>query len=94
MGQGLLPIMEQTQALYAGGLRRFCFENVWGYAARFKADKLPASAAFSLEHQHRFLNGALLPESEALDRERQAFESAWQWYQHALKSEGFVIERR
>jgi hypothetical protein len=40
------------------------------------------------------LNGALLPESEALDRERQAFESAWQWYQHALKSEGFVIERR
>ena len=94
MGQGLLPIMEQTEALYAGGLRRFCFENVWGYAARFKADKLPASAAFSLEHQHRFLNGALLPESEALDRERQAFESAWQWYQHALKSEGFVIERR
>jgi sugar phosphate isomerase/epimerase len=25
MGQGLLPIMEQTEALYAGGLRRFCF---------------------------------------------------------------------
>jgi len=94
MGQGLLPIMEQTEALYAGGLRRFCFENVWGYAARFKADKLPASAAFSLEHQHGFLNGALLPESEALDKEWQAFESAWQWYQHALKSEGFVIERR
>jgi sugar phosphate isomerase/epimerase len=94
MGQGLLPIMEQTEALYDGGLRRFCFENVWGYAARFKADNLPASAAFSLAHQHGFLNGAMLPEAEALAQEWQAFESAWQWYQHALKSEGFVIERQ
>ena len=94
MGQGLLPIMEQTQALYAGGLRRFCFENVWGYAARFKADKLPTSAPFSPKHPHGFLNGALLPESEALEQEWQAFESGWQWYQRALRSEGFVIERQ
>jgi hypothetical protein len=94
MGQGLLPIMAQTQALYAGGLRRFCFENVWGYAAPFKADHLPASAAFSVAHPHGFLNGALLPESEALVQEWQAFESGWQWYQRALGSEGFSIERR
>ena len=94
MGQGLLPIMEQTQALYAGGLRRFCFENVWGYAARFKAGKLPTSAPFSTKHSHDFLNGALLPESEALEQEWQAFESGWQWYQRALRSEGFVIERQ
>jgi len=94
MGQGLLPIMEQTEALYAGGLRRFCFENVWGYAARFKADVLPASAPFSTNHRHGFLNGALLPESNALAQEWQAFESGWGWYQRALESGGFVIGRR
>ena len=93
MGQGYLPIMEQTEALYAGGLRRFCFENVWGYVARFKGKTLPASKPFSLEHQHGFLNGNLLPESDALQQEWQAFESAWQWYRSALSSSGFVIER-
>ena len=94
MGQGLLPIMEQTEALYAGGLRRFCFENVWGYVARFKADTLPTSAPFSPIHPHGFLNGALLPEPEALEQEWQAFESGWRWYQGALASQGFVIEGR
>jgi sugar phosphate isomerase/epimerase len=94
MGQGYLPIMEQTEALYAGGLRRFCFENVWGYVARFKGKTLPASKPFSLEHQHDFLNGNLLPESDALQQEWQAFESAWQWYSSALSSSGFVIERQ
>jgi len=29
-----------------------------------------------------------------LEQEWQAFESGWQWYQHALGSEGFVIERQ
>ena len=94
IGQGLLPIMEQTEALYAGGLRRFCFENVWGYVARFKSDTLPTSAPFSQIHPHGFLNGALLPEPEALEQEWQAFESGWQWYQGALASHGFVIEPR
>jgi sugar phosphate isomerase/epimerase len=93
MGQGLLPIMEQTEALYAGGLRRFCFENVWGYAARFKADTLPTTAAFSLGHQHGFLNGATLPQVEALAQEWQAFEVGWQWYQRALSASGFVVAR-
>ena len=94
MGQGLLPIMEQTEALYAGGLRRFCFENVWGYAARFKAESLPKSEPFSLNHQHGFLNGALSSQSDALAQEWQAFESGWQWYQTALSTNGFVIERQ
>jgi len=67
---------------------------VWGYAARFKADKLPTSAPFSPNHPHGFLNGALLSESEALAQEWQAFESDWQWYQHALESAEFVIERQ
>lgn len=93
MGQGLLPIMEQTEALYADGLRRFCFENVWGYAARFKAESLPMSEPFSLNHQHGFLNGALLSQSDALAQEWRAFESGWQWYQSALSTNGFVIER-
>jgi sugar phosphate isomerase/epimerase len=94
LGQGCLPIMEQTEVLYAGGLRRFCFENVWGYVAKFKAEDLPGTAAFSLEHQHGFLNGALLPESAALKQEWQAFELGWQWYQRELESAGFLIERR
>ena len=94
MGQGRLPIMEQTEALYAGGLRRFCFENVWGYAARFKAERLPESEPFSLNHHHGFLNGALLSQTDALAQEWQAFESAWQWYQSALSANGFVIERQ
>jgi len=94
MGQGLLPVMAQTEALYEGGLRRFCFENVWAYTARFKADHLPSSAAFSLQHQHGFLNGALLPPAQALAQEWQAFESGWQWYQEALASHGFVIARQ
>jgi sugar phosphate isomerase/epimerase len=93
MGQGLLPIMDQTEALYAGGLRRFCFENVWGYAARFKADTLPTSAPFSTKHQHGFLNGALLPESTALEQEWQAFESGWGWYQRELGAAGFFVRR-
>jgi sugar phosphate isomerase/epimerase len=93
MGQGHLPVMEQTEALYAGGLRRFCFENVWGYAARLKADDLPTTTPFSLKHPHHFLNGALLHQSEALEQEWQAFESGWQWYRHALESSGFVIAR-
>jgi hypothetical protein len=86
--------MEQTEALYAGGLRRFCFENVWGYVAKFKAENLPATAAFSLKHQHGLLDGALLPQSEALQQEWQAFELGWHWYQNALRSAGFVIERQ
>ena len=94
LGQGLLPIMEQTEALYAGGLRRFCFENVWGYVARFKAQTLPATSAFSLNHNHGWLNGALLPESDALGQEWQAFELGWQWYQRQLELAGCVIERR
>jgi sugar phosphate isomerase/epimerase len=94
LGQGLLPIMEQTEALYAGGLRRFCFENVWGYVARFKAQNLPATSAFSLNHNHEWLNGALLPESDALGQEWRAFELGWQWYQRELELAGFVIERR
>ncbi len=94
LGQGCLPIMEQTEALYAGGLRRFCFENVWGYVARFKADALPTSAPFSSQHRHGFLNGALLPEPDALEQEWQAFELGWQWYQRELASAGFAIERR
>jgi sugar phosphate isomerase/epimerase len=94
MGQGLLPIMEQTQALYAGGLRRFCFENVWGYVAPFKADTLPATPAFSLNHPHAFLNGGSLEKPDALAREWQAFESGWQWYQQALGAAGFEIARQ
>jgi hypothetical protein len=62
--------------------------------AKFKAENLPATAAFSLKHQHGLLDGALLPQSEALQQEWQAFELGWHWYQNALRSAGFVIERQ
>jgi hypothetical protein len=54
---------------------------------------LPTSAAFSLRHQHVFLNGATLTQVDALAQEWQAFESGWQWYQQALAASGFVIAR-
>ena len=33
VGQGNLPIAETTNRLYNHGVRRFCFESVWGYNA-------------------------------------------------------------
>jgi sugar phosphate isomerase/epimerase len=93
MGEGLLPIAEQTQMLYAGGQRRFCFENVWAYNAPIIVPvvDLPGSPSFSLQHDHRRLDGRSLDPSTAVDREWAAFRSAWDWLRAELTQHGFSI---
>ena len=91
MGQGRLPIMEQTQRLYDGGLRRFCFENVWGYAAPLKSHTVPKSDCFGIDPATPFLNGADLPKEEAVGLEWKAFEAAWAWYKTALAQQHYQI---
>ncbi len=93
MGEGLLPIAEQTQMLYAGGHRRFCFENVWAYFAPVivPIDNLPRSASFSREHDHARLDGRNLDPATAVELEWAAFRSAWDWLRADLTQHGFTI---
>jgi sugar phosphate isomerase/epimerase len=81
MGSGQLPVSEMTDHLYGIGLRRFCFENVWGYAAPIKVPEasLPATEAFSLNHNHPYLDANQLPPEAAVEQEWTAFLAAWQW---------------
>jgi 3-oxoisoapionate decarboxylase len=93
IGVGLLPISEQTEMLYAGGLRRFCFENVWGYHApvTVRASELPTSPSFSQHHHHARLDGRTLDPTTAVDLEWAAFRSAWDWLRTDLTEHGFTI---
>jgi hypothetical protein len=91
MGQGRLPIMEQTRRLYKSGLRRFCFENVWGYAAPLKSRNVPQSDCFGIDQANHYLNGADLPKDVAVDLEWKAFEEAWGWYKTELTQQQYCI---
>jgi 3-oxoisoapionate decarboxylase len=95
MGSGRLPIIEQTELLYAGGLRRFCFENVWAYVAPVTVDPatLPTTPPFELDHDHVRLDGDLLPHTDAIAGEAEAFRTAWEWLRTELLRAGFGIER-
>lgn len=88
MGRGRLPVAEMTDHLYGTGLRRFCFENVWGYTAPIKvpAASLPRTNAFSLEHDHPFLDAKRLDPEAAVAQEWAAFAEAWQWLRSALEA--------
>ena len=89
MGEGLLPIIEQTDRLYALGLRRFCFENVWSYVAPVKVPELPRTPCFALQPPSRYLKGDLLPPDEAVAQERAAHVSSLNWFRHALQEAGY-----
>ncbi|MFT5599520.1 MAG: sugar phosphate isomerase/epimerase [Gammaproteobacteria bacterium] len=94
IGQGSLPIMLQTDRLYESGLRRYCFENVWGYVAPVVDGRpLPNTSAFSKNHSHQFLDANILSESKALAGELNAFETAWSWLQENLKKNGYKIQK-
>ena len=88
MGTGRLPVSEMTDHLYGTGLRRFCFENVWGYAAPIKAQatSLPRTEAFSLEHKHHYLDANQLAPEIAVDREWEAFTEGWRWLRAELEA--------
>jgi sugar phosphate isomerase/epimerase len=93
IGDGFLPIAEQTEMLYAGGLRRFCFENVWAYSApvTVAVSDLPTSPSFSQQHHHHRLDGRTLDPSAAVEGEWAAFRSAWDWLRADLAQHRFVI---
>jgi sugar phosphate isomerase/epimerase len=88
MGTGKLPIAEMTDRLYETGLRRFCFENVWGYTAPIKvaSGTLPRTAAFSLDHNHPFLDANVLTPEAAVDQEWKAFTESWRWLRSDLEA--------
>ena len=88
MGRGKLPISEMTDHLYGTGLRRFCFENVWGYVAliRVAADHLPRTEAFSLDHNESFLDANRLTPKAAVEQEWAAFTKAWRWLRSDLEA--------
>jgi hypothetical protein len=88
MGRGKLPISEMTDHLYGTGLRRFCFESVWGYAAPIKVspDSLPRTDAFSQEHEHRFLDANRLSAEAAVEEEWAAFTEGWRWLRSDLEA--------
>lgn len=95
VGDGRLPIIQQTQRLYDAGVRRFCFENVWGYRAPVLTD--PSSLATTpwsgTDHDHRLLDGADLPIDEAVEQEWDALQRGWAWLRSHLAGAGYVIER-
>ncbi len=94
-GTGRLPIIEQTDRLYDGGLRRFCFENVWAYVAPLLVDpsELPKTPPFEVKAVAGRLNGNDLDLADAINAEAEAFRSGWDWLQHALSKNGYVIAR-
>ena len=88
MGSGRLPVSEMTDHLYGIGLRRFCFENVWGYTAPItvEAANLPITEAFSLEHGHPYLDANHLAPEAAVEQEWAAFVAAWRWLREDLET--------
>ena len=93
-GDGKLPIMQQTSRLYDLGLRRFCFENVWGYKAPLaKGYQRPDSPAFEIDNTREPFDAADLSQKDAIDQEMAAFHKAWSWFKSNLEREGYRIER-
>jgi 3-oxoisoapionate decarboxylase len=93
-GDGLLPIMDQTGRLYSSGLRRFCFENVWGYNADVVSpNPLPSTASFRLSPVDRLLDANNLTPTEAIEQEMVAFHRAWRWFQDQLEGHNYRIIR-
>jgi sugar phosphate isomerase/epimerase len=85
-GSGNLDVRGTTDRLYAAGVRRFCYENVWAYRAPLQCglDDLPTSAAFAWADPARHLHGDALDPGEAVRGERTAFEEGWRAFRSML----------
>lgn len=92
-GSGRLPVAETTDRLYAAGVRRFCFENVWSYNAplRCDADELPGTPCFEWGEPGRHLVGDLLPPDVAIRGERQAFDDGLAAFRQMLESRKYEV---
>ncbi|MEQ1873613.1 MAG: sugar phosphate isomerase/epimerase family protein [Ilumatobacteraceae bacterium] len=92
-GSGRLPVGEITDRLYAAGVRRYCYENVWSYTAPLKcsADDLPSTPCFEWDVPQRYLVGDKLSPDEAVREERVAFDDGLRAFQEMLESHGYVV---
>lgn len=95
MGDGTLPILALTDRLYADGLRRFCFENVWSYVAPLKCamDALPGTPCFAVFGSERHVVGDRLDPPVAVAGELDAFRRGLAWFTAMLAEGGYRIER-
>ena len=94
-GSGHLDVLGTTDRLYAAGVRRFCFENVWAYRAPLQCsvDALPGTPAFTWDDPSRYLHGDALDPAEAVPAERAAFEQGWTAFQAMLETGGYEVRR-
>ncbi len=94
IGDGTLPIADITERLYALGLRRFCFENVWSYTAPVKVDAalLPDTPCFLTFGPERHLEGDRLEPGLAVAEERRAFDRGLAAFHALLDGHGYRIE--
>lgn len=93
IGSGRLPIAETTDRLYAAGVRRFCFENVWGYTAPLQCtvDELPDTPCFRFDDASRYLRSDELDPSLAIEGERAAFEAGLTAFHAMLRAGGYDV---
>jgi len=93
-GSGRLDTLGTTDRLYAAGVRRFCFENVWAYAAplRCEATALPATPCFEWDDPGRYLVGDRLDPIAAVAQEREAFEVGLAAFRAMLERGGYVVQ--
>jgi len=94
-GSGHLDVLGTTDRLYAAGVRRFCFENVWAYRAPLQCDpaSLPATPAFTWDDPARYLHGDSLDPAVAVAGERPAFEEGWAAFLRMLDNGGYEVRR-
>jgi sugar phosphate isomerase/epimerase len=94
-GTGNLAVLGTTDRLYAAGVRRFCFENVWAYRAPLKCppDDVPPSPAFAWADPARYLHGDGLDPSVAVPEERDAFDGGCAAFHRMLATGGYVVQR-
>jgi sugar phosphate isomerase/epimerase len=94
-GSGHLDVLGTTDRLYAAGVRRFCFENVWAYRAPLQCDPatVPATAAFEWDDPGRYLHGDALDPADAVAGEGPAFEEGWAAFLAMLETGGYEVRR-
>lgn len=99
MGEGALPIARLTKRLLAQGLRRFTFENVWGYTAPIQNGRTPlagvtlgeGSFAYATPPFHPgylVLDQSALSAQQLVTLERAALDRGLAWYKSCLRGLG------
>ncbi|CAB4362756.1 MAG: TIM barrel protein [Actinobacteria bacterium] len=92
-GSGRLPLGETTDRLYAAGVRRFCYENVWSYTAPVQCplDELPHTPCFEFDDPQRYLVGDTLAPDVAVRDERVAFDTGLDALHRLLATGGYEV---